>query len=325
MTTVLFYKDRVYADSTVMKGSERLDCLTKIKAFEIPFRIFSERQDYVVDDVVYGYSGTGSQPAMEGLIDCLRTDMDGQGNIHGAIGHFNMAYVGGLLVHGNVFEAVLIGEKGNHSFRFDGAGFCYVFYPRGDKVLGLGTGGEMAVKHVQHHGDGMRAMLQAFATDEMSGGWVDVWEMAIVEHEVDGVKTDRWSFRRIGLREPIPKDLILHVLDMHWPKPGTDKVPMQFKRSAKMRDEVIKVRLENTLLHDQIVQLEEDRAATAVIHQNAIEKLKKQIARLKKEAKPITVKQLKLPKADAPADAAVVTTRRRRAPKAVGGDMMNFR
>jgi hypothetical protein len=324
MTTVLFYKDRVYADSTVYKGSEQLDALTKIKSFELPFKILSTREGYVVDDTVHGYSGTGSQPAMEGLIECLKTDMDGQGNIHGAIGHFNMAYVGGLLANGNVFEAVLVGEKGRHSFRFDGEGFIYTFYPM-DKIVGLGTGGQEAVVHVQHHGDPVRAMLQAFATDDKSGGWIDCWEMIQVEQDIEGTSTLRWTFRRRGMREPIPRDLILHVLDMHWPKPGTDKVPLQFRRSAKMRDEVIQVRLENTMLSDKIVELEQDRAATAIIHENAIAKLKKQIAKLKKEAKPITVKDLKLPtKATPPADAAVVTTRRR-APKSLNGDATNYR
>jgi vacuolar-type H+-ATPase subunit F/Vma7 len=92
-----------------------------------------------------------------------------------------------------------------------------------------------------------------------------------------------------------------------------------------MRDEVIQVRLENTMLSDKIVELEQDRAATAIIHENAIAKLKKQIAKLKKEAKPITVKDLKLPtKATPPADAAVVTTRRR-APKSLNGDATNYR
>jgi hypothetical protein len=324
MTTVLFYKDRVYADSTVYKGSERLDCITKIQSFDVPFKILSTKEDYLVDDTVHGYSGTGSQPAMQGLVECLKTDMDGQGNIHGVIGHFNMAYVGGLLVHGNVFEAVLVGEKGNHSFRFDSGGFVYVFYPK-DKIIGLGTGGQEAVVHVQHHGDATRAMLQAFASDDMSGGWIDCWEMVQVEREVEGQKVEQWTFRRRGMREPIPRDLILHVLDMHWPKPGVDKVPLQFKRSARMRDEVIKVRLENTLLHDQIVQLEEDRAATAIIHENAISKLKKQIAKLKREAKPITLKDLKLPTKVTPPAGSNGVSSRRRVPKSPLGEVGDFR
>ena len=69
MTTVLFVQDRVYADSTVYKGSERLDCITKIQSFDVPFKILSTKEDYLVDDTVHGYSGTGSQPAMQGLVE----------------------------------------------------------------------------------------------------------------------------------------------------------------------------------------------------------------------------------------------------------------
>lgn len=325
MTAVLYYKDRVYADSTVIKGSERLDSLIKIKSFDAPFKIVSDREGFVIDDVVHGYSGTGSHPAMDGLVTCLETDMNGQGNIHGAIGHFNMAYAGGLLVFGNVFEAILVGEKGNHSFRFDSEGFNYTFYDK-DKMVGLGTGGQEVITHLKHHGDPIRAMYQAFASDELSGGWIDCWEMVEVEKEIEGEKITRWTFRRRGMREPIPRDLILHVLDMHWPKPGVDKVPLQFRRQAPLKTEMTRLYLENKVQGERIVELEEDREATRIIHANAISKLRKQIAKLKREAKPITVKNLVLPpKVTAPAGAAAIPPRSRRKPQSLPGDGTNYR
>jgi hypothetical protein len=321
MTTILLYKNRVYADSTVIKGTERIDSLTKIQPMSVPMCFISTREGWEMDDIIHGWTGTGSQPAMEGLIKAATTSQDVGGDIHGMISHFKMAMAGGLLTAGNQFEVILLGEKGKHSFRFDRDGFNYKFYNE-NAIVSLGSGCNDVLAYVNHHNDPVRAMLQTFATDEMSGGWIDCWELR--DRKPDEIPQEgsehgpQKVFRRRGMREPIPKDLIMQVLDMHWPIAGKDRVPLQYGRQAKFRTELTKVYLDNkqmaTELDEkdaQIAQMEEDRVATGIAHENAIKKLKDQIKLLKKERKPITAKDLKLPPKEEVQEAAVVTTRRR--------------
>jgi hypothetical protein len=259
MTTILYHKGRVYADSTVIKGSERLDCLTKIQGFEMPFRIFSDREGYVFDDVVHGYTGTGSQPGMTGFTNMLKVDQDNHQSVHGVIGHFRMAFEGGLCVHGNTFEAFLIGEKANHSFRFDGDGFNYTLYEK-DKIVAMGSGSQEVMAHIQYHGDGVRAMLEAFVTDPNSGGWIDCWSMDEEDRVFEGETKKRWIFKRVGMREPIPKDLIRHVLQMKFADPNKDEVPLQFVRAKTWTDAYTALLFQNEELKKKIERLQNQNA-----------------------------------------------------------------
>lgn len=231
MTTILYHQGRIYADSTIVKGTERLDSLTKIQRIETPFQIKSEREDFVFDDKVYGYSGTGSQPGMAGIVENFAVSSKTHGNSDATISFYNIAAQSGMVGYGTTFEVMLVGEKALHNFRFDTEGFKYIRYEK-ENIVTMGSGSTDCLAHIQYHDDPVRAMLETFATEVNSGGFIDCWQLSEKEGEFEGVPTKTYRFERVGIFEPIPKDLIRYVLQKVWPDPMNDPIPLTFVRSS---------------------------------------------------------------------------------------------
>jgi hypothetical protein len=222
MTTILYHKGKLFADSSVYKGSERLQALNKINVLEMPLPIKCEQDSYQFDDVVYGWSGTGNYPAMLQFVKSLEDSHREHGISRLTMAFYAMAGAAELCLQGNVFEVFMIGKAANHSFRFDMDGFNYAKYDQ-EQIVGLGSGCHDVVRNVKHHDDPVRAMLETFVTDTTSGGFIDCWGL----REEEGIT----YFRRFGLHDEIPHDLIRHVLEKH-AADGVREIPLRFVRNT---------------------------------------------------------------------------------------------
>ncbi len=245
MTCIVWQKNKLYADSLVYKDGELLHSLTKIQGILHPFRIQCERAGFVFDDIVHGWSGTGAYMPMLKFVETLQGDAltEGMkdGPSSGTILFYEIATEKDLVVAmGNLFEVLLIGEQANHSFRFDTDGFAYKRYEKTDVVC-MGSGAQMCLNHIQSTPDEgsidvLRAMLQVFAHDQASGGFIDCWEMT---KDKEGAPL----FQRFGLHHEIPKDLIHKVLDTVYP--NKRRVRPTFVRQDRMMRSLLVLDNEN--------------------------------------------------------------------------------
>lgn len=260
MTTILYHDKRLFADSAVYKGSDRLHCLDKIVMLNPPIKIISDKEDFVFDDTVYGYSGTGNMDAMAAFAKHLGHSLEDHKSSKFTMLFYAMMADSAVVQRGNTFECFMIGEKANHSFRFDESGFSYIRYEL-DQTVALGSGCQDVIRNVVYHRDPVRAMLETFITDTTSGGWIDCWSLM----EQDGLQ----MFRRVGLCEPLPSDLIRPVMERF--HRGSEEIPLQFVRNSKNQKFMTDLATENEKFFQQN------------------KRLKKQLDILKKQGVPIPI------------------------------------
>lgn len=197
MTVILWHKNRLYADSAVIKGTERYQSLTKIHALRTPLQITSD--DPAHCDTILGWVASGAIEAARGFMAMLaaRPKLNMAVMIYDMIGKHN------LITQENYFEVILIGTKANYSIAPE-MDKCEVKIYRHDQCWGMGTGGPIAVDYVMDDGfTPIRAMYGALYRDRLSGGMIDVWELTTGKKPV---------FQRIGLCNELPYDDILAVL-----------------------------------------------------------------------------------------------------------------
>jgi hypothetical protein len=260
MTTILYHGERLFADSTIFKGSDRLHSLEKIVMLDLPFRILCDGEHFKFDDIVYGYSGTGNQDAMAAFAKHLETSIRERESSKMTIALYEMMAHASIIIGGNTFEIFMIGKEANHSFRLDEAGFLYIRYEK-DQTVALGSGSRDVIKHIQHHRDPVRAMFETFFTEEHSGGWIDCWGLL----EQDGLH----MFRRLGMCEPMPADLIRLILDKY--HRDSEEMPLQFVRNSTNQQFMKSMATQNEKLFQQN------------------KRLKKQLDILKQQGVPIPV------------------------------------
>lgn len=216
MTCIVYHKNKLYADSMVYANGEFYHSLTKIQGIILPFQIKCDKEGFQFDDIVHGWSGTGAPMPMQKFVDSLESDSkdpDAAGSIHTVL-FYRIAQERDLVVaQGNLFEIFLIGEKKNHSFRFDHEGFKYTPYDK-DTTIAMGSGHELCMNYIkaqpQEKTDILRAMFETFFHDPSSGGFVDCWEMTTD-------KNDKPLFQRFGLHHDIPKEYISGLLETVYP------------------------------------------------------------------------------------------------------------
>jgi hypothetical protein len=217
MTCIVWHKNKLYADSLVYKDGEQYHSLTKIQGIVNPFAIKCGREGFVFDDIVHGWSGTGAYMPMLKFVESLENDAkenEKDYSDHTVLFYGIAAEKDLVVAMGNLFEVLLIGEKFNHSFRFDTDGFIYRKYEKGD-IVTMGSGCHMVMNYMRAAETGekvdvLRAMFQTFIHDHASGGFIDIWEMTTHEDK-------KPIFQRVGLHHEIPRDLIQSVLDKVYP------------------------------------------------------------------------------------------------------------
>jgi len=240
MTTILYHDGRLFADSTVYKGRDRINSLDKIVMLNPPFRILSDKENFVFDDIVYGYSGTGSQDAMEAFTAHMEGNVKEKGDSKLTLAFYDMMTTASVIVPGNTFEVFLIGGQANHSFRFDNDGFVYTRYEK-DQTVALGSGSRDVIRNITFHRDPIRAIMETFTTDDTSGGWIDCWGL----REENGLT----MFRRLGLCEPLPQDLIRPIMSRF--HKDMEEIPLQFVRNSTNSQMVVAMGKENEKLKEQ--------------------------------------------------------------------------
>jgi hypothetical protein len=245
MTCIVWHKNRLYADSAINKDGEVLHSLTKIQQILTPFRIKSEKEGFVFDDIVHGWSGTGAFMPMVKFVESLEDDARADSDSSTALLFYTIAAEKDLVVAmGNLFEVLLIGEQFNHSFRFDEAGFSYKKYEK-NEIVCMGGGAQLCLNNIKRAPedakvDVIRAMFDTFYHDGNSGGFIDIWEMA--EHPDD----KRPIFRRYGLHHEIPKDLLIGVMEKVYP--NGRKIEPSFLRRELMYQPLLNLDKENQAL-----------------------------------------------------------------------------
>lgn len=222
MTCIVWTKNKLYADSHIYKDGEVLQSLCKIQQILKPIRIKSNKEGFIFDDIVHGWTGSGAFMPMVKFVESLERDdanmekhpedVDSSGV---TMAFYKLATHHDLVVSmGNIFSIFMVGEKDNHCFSFETEGFSYKKYPKTDTVC-LGGARELVLNYMKSqesdNPDVLRAMFQTFYQDHASGGFIDCWEM--MEHEDD----KKPVFRRYGLHHDIPRDLIPTILEKVYP------------------------------------------------------------------------------------------------------------
>lgn len=203
MTTIFWHKNKIFADSSIVKGEEGFQSLTKIKKFKEPVPFTSRMFD--VDDVVHGWFCTGAIEAAKKL--ALAIGHFGCVDIHFAC--YDMAGGLNLFNFENHFELILIGEKSNYSIiPSESERPMLTKYDHKDGfVVGSGTPHLRRILANKPIGriDPIRLMYSIYCMDKSSGGLIDVWEL---KHHKEGGAT----FQRIGICDGLgdrnPTDLV---------------------------------------------------------------------------------------------------------------------
>lgn len=204
MTTILYVNDRVYADSRHYKDGEVFESLTKVQKFWIPRRIFQDEAGMAFDDIVYGWVCTGALASANAFVEMI-TDYDEGENSSKATAFYREVVKQQLAVTSyNTFEVIFIGKKANHSFQFTTDGFSYREYAN-SMMFAMGSGNSFVTQYMKAYDDPIRAMMETFYIDEMSGGIIDIWK---VDRETEGL-----NFMREGIVEPLERHLIPIVLE----------------------------------------------------------------------------------------------------------------
>lgn len=188
MTTILWHDNRLYADTSMIKGSENFLHLGKICAIAEPRPLKATPEGsariWNFDDVIHGFAYTGVEKTAKRFVHALLSFDDAAIILL----HYELAHGHGLANVDNAFEVVLIGEKGNYRFDFNLEKFEHqVLAPV--QTWAMGSGGATAFDRVDEKSDPIRAMFAAFLYDGVSGGPIEVWEMF---HEAK-------RFTRVGL------------------------------------------------------------------------------------------------------------------------------
>lgn len=247
MTTIIYHRNKVYADCSFYKGRDRFESITKIQRILDPFSIKCEKEDFAFDDVVYGWSGTGNQQLMGKFVAHLEHQAKTRENSGLSIAFYNMAASEQLVSPSLTFEVILVGKEFNHGFRYDEFGFAYKKYGK-DETITLGGGGRHAMRFLQEHGDPIRAMWEVFQIDENSGGMIDVWELG------PAMKGNGLVFNRAGMMDSPEKVLLPMLLNSIF-KDKTQDIPLSFVR--RRDGEIVEASLRASIsrLDKQIVSL----------------------------------------------------------------------
>jgi hypothetical protein len=288
MTCIVWTKNKLYADSHIYKDGEVLQSLCKIQQILKPIRIKSEKEGFVFDDIVHGWTGSGAFMPMVKFVESLERDsnaMEEKPEDHDATGvtvaFYKLATHHDLVVAmGNIFSIFLIGEKDNHCFSFETEGFSYKKYPKTETVC-MGGARELVLNFLKaqdsSNPDVLRAMFQSFYQDHASGGFIDCWEMT--EHEDDGKPV----FRRYGLHHEIPRDLIPQILEQVYP--NKKRIEPTFLRRELMYKPLLAIDSENQELtkklaaaNAKIKRLEKKLGNTPPVKKPAAKKAVKQAA-----------------------------------------------
>jgi hypothetical protein len=190
MTIIFWHKNRLYADTNIVKGSESFDGLSKINGISKPFRVKSKKLK--INDVIYGWVASGAIPTANQLMRMLRVNgkEDKDSNLDTTVLIYEMASSLDLLNEENNFEVILIGSKANYSIDIDAIDIFKVY--KHSQNWGIGSGREILQTTSKKfpNFDPIRMMYQIFSRDSGCGGMVDVWELTTGR---------RPSFQRVGL------------------------------------------------------------------------------------------------------------------------------
>lgn len=246
MTCYLHHEGRYYADGVVVKGEEKIVGVCKIRRLLDPLYIHlkgDEGQEPKIDDVVYGWFGTGVQHCMERFVESLIAFPGDQAHI--PLASYRMAAAAELVNSYNEFEIVLVGKKFDHRFQFYPQYFQHSVFEKYQTYC-LGGGGPLAFRFLEGHMDPIRAILETSMVDDNTGGPIDVWALDTKEGD-----PDFRIFRRVGLHDEIPPKLVshyLHQLDQR----GLDKVRPTLLRESEL----------TKILLAQVDEMEKEAIAT---------------------------------------------------------------
>jgi hypothetical protein len=230
MTCFIHYDGRYYADSTIVKGDESFESTTKIVRLNDPLPIKVSKDDpsqMEIDDVVYGWFGTGTLQVMQRFVETLQHFPGEKAGI--ALSPYRMAAAAHLVTRENNFEIVLVGAAKDHKFELFSHFFEYTSYGK-DEVYAVGGGSNYAWNYLKSHGDPIRAMLETSMVDLNTGGMIDCWAL---EDRENGVRV----FRRQGLHESVPRDMVVAYLSNF--KVLVEKIPLMFERRSTVVKEMI--------------------------------------------------------------------------------------
>jgi hypothetical protein len=284
MTCIVWTKNKLYADSHIYKDGEVLQSLCKIQQILKPIRIKSEKEGFIFDDIVHGWTGSGAFMPMVKFVESLERDAasmekhpedtDSSGV---TMAFYKLATHHDLVVAmGNIFSILMVGEKDNHCFSFEPEGFTYKKYAKTETVC-MGGGRELVLNYMKsqesENPDVLRAMFQTFYQDHASGGFIDCWEMT--DHD-DGKPV----FRRHGLHHDIPRDLIPTILEKVYP--NKRRVEPTFVRRELLMKPLIAIDAENQELtkklaaaNAKIKRLEKKLSVTPQVKKPAAKKVVK--------------------------------------------------
>jgi hypothetical protein len=213
MTTVVWHKRKLYADSRYTNNGEKFDSLTKVTQFATNYRIFSE--EHKVEDKLLGFFCTGSQTAAKGVVEKM-IQLYG-GDIDLTLSAIKAAWAMNLFTRENHTEVLLVGNKHIYSL-LAGIGERVDFRKYDlDGTFHLGSGGDYAATLMMREDVvPLRAMHATLYKDDYSGGLLEVWQ----HFENDDPEKD-CDFFRVFIDDPLNRDLEYSVANLTKPYIGT--------------------------------------------------------------------------------------------------------
>ena len=217
MTTIFWQDNRLYTDSSMVKGDTTFHSLTKVKKIEKPFRIRHRKRK--INDLILGWVNSGSQESASRVVlwlsadtGCLHLKRKGLTSLESLLAVLGAANGLELTNEDNYFELILIGAKSNYSISTLSEGLDdFKVYPH-DKKWMLGSGGAFIVEGIKQFRqyDPIRLMHYACVKDSGSGGLIDIWELDL--------NKKRPVFDRIGIcKDPTGTSLKRVTLDINKP------------------------------------------------------------------------------------------------------------
>lgn len=241
MTTILWHKGLLYADSLLVKGEERLQSLTKVHKLLEPIKMRSKTRRYF-NDTVYGWVATGLNEAAEAFVELLAKEKD----LDDVLLPYEVAAEVRLNNAWNHFEIILIGNKARYAFDFEAEGMKLKRYAETETVC-VGSGCQIVIDEMKKGAVPLRAIYHAFYHQpDFTGGMIEVWKL---------LPYGKHRLQRLGFRDEVPRERLPKLLvDMKKPL-GLDHVSNVFAEELSRleligkNDAVAEVKRERTRRH----------------------------------------------------------------------------
>lgn len=263
--------------------------------------------DLDIDDEILGYTHTGHNGVVDALMDkFVRVSEEGHAS-DSWLDYLKDVIVDGFLTEETCFTLMLVGVRYIHllnaSPKTEGIG--YKRYGR-EQTCAIGAGGHDVIQYLKNYPDDpLRAMLNSFITNPVSGGQIHIYQVNEQEEEEPGLKrlpvSKKFALVDIGQYGEVPKNRIVPHIDAVLKNTGLNKliptyIPTPYiddMIEGGVFDHAVMERLKAILKENALEAVEEDEAADeSEVREGAVKPAKRVAKRAAKRARSTPTKQV---------------------------------